>query len=266
MILLMAANAAAQESYVIDSVCQGAERIYRIEGEKSSDWIWKVHDADSTEVDIIANETGTGFSGINTDGDSIWGSEVEITWAVDTGTYYLSVEQTSNYISVVDGETYIHCVNHELGEVIVLPGPDAFAGDDIIACASDNVWLEGATASNYSEVIWTTFGDGGFSNPTVRRPTYFPGENDLATDSVTLSFTVIGQGWPGSCEPDVSTVTIFFSNPEVSFDVAPALCYGGNEGSVTATVTNGIEPYTFAWTGPDDFNRFGCRLVLPHSV
>ena len=36
LLLFMAANVAAQESIVIDSVCAGADRYYRTDGEKGS--------------------------------------------------------------------------------------------------------------------------------------------------------------------------------------------------------------------------------------
>ncbi len=208
MILLAVAHAAAQDPYVIDIVCQDAERTYRIDGEEGSTWIWKLHDADSVQIEL-ANETGTDFTGTDSFGNPIWGSEIIIPWAVDTGMYYLSVEQTSSF----------GCINHELGEVEVVPDPEAFAGNPIVACATDNIFLEEATAANYSELIWVTFGDGTFSDPGVRRPTYFPGEGDLAAGNVTLSLTAMGLGNAGSCEPAVSTIDITFI--EIFAEISP---------------------------------------------
>ena len=128
MILLVAAHAVAQENYVIDIVCPEAERTYRIEGEENSTWLWKLHDADSVQI-ALANEAGTDFTDVNTEGETVWGSEIEITWPDTAGTFYLTVEQTSSF----------GCINHELGEVIVIEGPEAFAGDSIFACADENV-------------------------------------------------------------------------------------------------------------------------------
>ncbi|SHJ21583.1 gliding motility-associated C-terminal domain-containing protein [Tangfeifania diversioriginum] len=256
MTLLIAANAAAGENYVIDIVCQGAERTYRINGEETSTWEWKLLDADSTEI-TLTNPTGTDFADMNTYGDSIWGSEITIVWPEDTtGTFYLSVEQTSNYVSVVDGETYMNCTNHELGEVEVIEGPEAFAGEDIIACTDENIFLEAASASNHSTVIWTTFSEGvkgTFSNENVLHPTYFPSDEDIAAGSVTLSLTAFGKGNPGTCEMDVSTVTITFSNPVIELTATNPVCFDENSGSISTNVSGGFGTYTYAWTGPGDF-------------
>ncbi|MBW6533743.1 MAG: gliding motility-associated C-terminal domain-containing protein [Mariniphaga sp.] len=241
MILLVAANAAAQESYVIDIVCQDAERTYRIDGEEGSTWLWKLLDADSTQI-ALANETGTDFSGTDSFGNPIRGSEIIIPWTVDTGMYYLSVEQTSTF----------GCINHELGEVEVVPVPEAFAGNPIVACATDNIFLEEATAANYSELIWVTFGDGTFSNPNAMRPTYFPGEGDLASGNVTLSLTAMGLGKAGTCQPAVSTIDITFI--EIFAEISPffaEVCEG------TAIQLNGNPSdnsefnFTHVWSGQD---------------
>ena len=123
MTLLAAASlATAQESYIIDSVCVGAERTYRINGEPGSTWIWKLHAADSTQI-ALSNPAGTDFEDIDSNGDSIWGSEITIPWDVEPGIYDLSTEQTSIF----------GCINHELGQVEVIPGAGAIAGDDLIA-------------------------------------------------------------------------------------------------------------------------------------
>lgn len=47
--------------------------------------------------------------------------------------------------------------------------------------------------------------------------------------------------------------TCFFTinlppRPEISFSNSPPFCHGGNDGSISATVTNGEPPYTFEWT------------------
>ncbi len=239
MILLVAANAAAQESYVIDIVCRDAERTYRIDGEEGSTWIWKLLDADSTQIEL-ANETGTDFTRTDSFGNTVWGSEITIAWALDTGLYYLSVEQTSSF----------GCINHELGEVQVVPDPEAFAGDDIVACSADNIFLENATAAHYSELIWMTFGDGAFSNPNAVKPTYFPGEGDLAAGNVTLSLMAIGLGNPGACEPAVSTIEISFI--EIFAEITPesaVVCEGTPVQLNGNPNANAGLNFTHSWTG-----------------
>ncbi|MGC9355107.1 MAG: SprB repeat-containing protein, partial [Mariniphaga sp.] len=250
MTLLVAAHAAAQDT--IDVVCQGADRFYRVDGVENSDWVWTLEN-EAGDTIITPVFTWNDFSDTDSDGNSIQGSEINIRWDVEPGTYSLSVEQTSNYISVVDGTTYIHCENHELGKVIVVPGPEAIAGDDILACAGDNVFLEGATASNYDSLRWETLGDGFFSDPKALHPTYFPGEGDIASGNVALSLIAFGQGYSGSCVPGVDMVTITFGQPEIVLSADIPLCYGDNSGTVAAAVSGGFGTYTYAWTGPDGF-------------
>ncbi|KAF0193786.1 MAG: Calx-beta domain-containing protein, partial [Bacteroidetes bacterium] len=107
---MIAANVAAQESYVIDIVCRGAERTYRIDGEPGSTWIWKIEAADGTVIDLT-NAKIRDFEDFDINGDPSSSSEITITWDVTHGTYNLSVEQTSTH----------GCVDHELGEIEVVP-------------------------------------------------------------------------------------------------------------------------------------------------
>ena len=48
--LVMAANLFAQESYVIDSACVGAERLYRRDGEKAYAYDWFIRDTSGLVV------------------------------------------------------------------------------------------------------------------------------------------------------------------------------------------------------------------------
>ncbi|SHF10455.1 gliding motility-associated C-terminal domain-containing protein [Mariniphaga anaerophila] len=239
IILLVAATKATGQ--VFDTVCRGAERTYRIDGEPGSTWVWQLEAEDGTIVTPSRFEWSD-FTDTR-DGLPIQGSEVIILWDIEPGIYSLSAEQTSSH----------DCVNNELGEVEVVPAPDAFAGNEILACAGQSIFLEEATASNYSVLIWTSFGDGTFSDASAVRPTYFPGENDLAAGSVTLSLAAIGRGSAGSCEPAISTVDVILSQPEIVLTASSQSCYGGNAGSVLASLSGGTGVYTYAWTGPDGF-------------
>ncbi|MBZ0243782.1 MAG: hypothetical protein K8F24_11240, partial [Bacteroidales bacterium] len=64
--------------------------------------------------------------------------------------------------------------------------PTAYAGPNNIFCESDSYTLSGATASNYSSVLWTTSGDGYFDDPTIVQATYFPGNGDSNYGEVSL--------------------------------------------------------------------------------
>jgi len=73
-------------------------------------------------------------------------------------------------------------------ELQVLALPEVDAGEDIYACNDDPVVLE-ALGQNYDAVIWTSFGDGEFSDPNSLLTEYYPGENDIA-DGVSLEVCV----------------------------------------------------------------------------
>ena len=68
----------------------------------------------------------------------------------------------------------------------------AHAGDDMIACDESAIKLKSAYAYDCDAVLWTTDGDGHFDNDTIANPTYFPGSQDLANESVTLTLSAFG--------------------------------------------------------------------------
>ncbi|KOH46635.1 Ig-like domain-containing protein [Sunxiuqinia dokdonensis] len=196
-LLAVTLGVAAQESYVIDEVCVGAERTYRIDGEEGSTWVWKLEASDGTEI-ILDNPTGTDFTDTDTDGDPVFGSEISITWNVLPGTYSISTEQTSLF----------GCINHELGEIEVFPVPIADAGSDYTICSGDSVLLGTATASDYSSLLWTTNGDGHFNDPSLLHPIYIPGGQEVQGESISLTLTAYGLSDGSGCAPAISSLTI----------------------------------------------------------
>jgi uncharacterized Zn ribbon protein len=64
----------------------------------------------------------------------------------------------------------------------------ANAGADASICAGQTYTLAGI-ASNYTNLEWTTSGDGTFNDNTILTPVYTPGTGDIATGSVTLTLT-----------------------------------------------------------------------------
>lgn len=213
--LLLAANLAAQESYVIDLVCQGAVRTYRIEGWEGSVWEWKIRATDGTEV-LISQPTGIDFTASDEEGHFIQGSETTIVWNVAPGNYSLSTRQTSTH----------GCVSHELGEVEVFPAPEADVQKDIILCNGEPVLLDQVTANFYSSLFWETNGDGTFSNTTTLNPTYTPGAADVTAGSAVLTLRANGMGLATSCEAAVSSLTIKFSNLMTAIVAETDVCEG----------------------------------------
>lgn len=70
----------------------------------------------------------------------------------------------------------------------VLPTADA-GPDDEICLNTPSYQVAGATASNYTTVLWTTSGDGSFADATLLNPVYSPGTNDRTAGTVDLTMT-----------------------------------------------------------------------------
>ncbi|MEL6357129.1 MAG: hypothetical protein AAFQ37_09390, partial [Bacteroidota bacterium] len=75
--------------------------------------------------------------------------------------------------------------------LILESAPTADAGSDEEICAGDEFRIiESSTipsVTNISDLIWSTAGDGNFSNNVVLAPRYFPGPDDILNGSVVLT-------------------------------------------------------------------------------
>lgn len=67
----------------------------------------------------------------------------------------------------------------------IIPEPTINAGDDETICETANLQLNG-NASDYDEVMWSTSGDGTFSDNNNLSTIYFPGTDDLLNQSVQI--------------------------------------------------------------------------------
>jgi hypothetical protein len=66
--------------------------------------------------------------------------------------------------------------------------PDVDAGEDAIIC-NDEAYVLDATAQNYLSILWTSSGDGTFSNAYIKNPQYTPGQTDVEMGEVTLTLS-----------------------------------------------------------------------------
>jgi len=123
-ILLAVAFGAAGQGYVIDSVCQGTERHYRIDGETGSTYTWTLTDPQGT-ITTLPETADT----------------VTINWSKFPGEYILSTLQTS-----------IHgCDSLELGTIKVFENPE-ITGIQLFAATNylDNGYVIGNTGNTSS--------------------------------------------------------------------------------------------------------------------
>ncbi|WP_297085572.1 Ig-like domain-containing protein [uncultured Draconibacterium sp.] len=239
--LLMAANVLAQETYVIDSVCVGATRTYRIDGEEGDTYEWNIYRLPDSS--LYASEVPyLDFMDLDRPavGDTTYGSEIDQLWD-DEGEFDVWVLHWS-----VHG-----CDTFEVGRVKVFPTPGAMAGPDQVVCSMEDIVLTADTAWNHSSLFWTSTGDGTFSDSTALHPTYYLGPTDSLAGSVQLIITAYGLADNITCEPAIDTVEYLFSNPDIAFVVTDLLCYGDSSAAIKANITDGIAPYNFSWTGPN---------------
>lgn len=92
--------------------------------------------------------------------------------------------------------------------------PSASAGENLAICDYESVTLEMAGAENYSELLWSTSGDGTFDDPSAMNPVYIPGEMDIMEGSATLTITAMN--YPCSDFSDEVILTIHATEiPEI---------------------------------------------------
>ena len=87
----------------------------------------------------------------------------------------------------------------------IIPAPTAYAGSNDVICEDNPYPLSLATATNQVSVLWTTSGDGTFTNASSLNPDYTPGPNDIIAGTVDLTLTVTGNS---ACPDDVSIMTL----------------------------------------------------------
>jgi hypothetical protein len=89
--------------------------------------------------------------------------------------------------------------------------PLANAGNDVTACQGTQVSVSGSVQYN-SGVLWTTSGDGSFSNAQQLATSYNPGNNDIQLGTVTLTLTA-GAQQPCTVSAADQLVVTIFKNP-----------------------------------------------------
>ena len=170
--------------------------------------------------------TWDGFNGSN--GTPQYGNNNTInTW------WYANRDQASANLNMPD---YIYAV-----------GPT----NPIYASPSNPIQVDGSfwwkNDGQYGdEVLWSTSGDGTFSENPSPSCTYNPGPNDLALGYVDITFTP---------DPDENCVTpsytfrIIFCTLDASVITEDVSCFGASDGSIAVTASNGTPPYQYSING-----------------
>ena len=149
----------------------------------------------TTSGDGIFTNGTSGTSDYTPGSTDILNGSVVLTWIV-TGTAPSSLVCVSASSSMT---------------LTIVPAPTAFTGPNDVICENTPYSLSSATATNQLSVLWTTSGDGTFTNSSSLNPDYIPGTNDIIAGAVDLTLSLTGNS---PCLSIVSTMTLtVISNP-----------------------------------------------------
>ncbi len=128
--------------------------------------------------------------------------------------------------------------------VNVTQPPAAWAGNDTLICSNQQLFINNwSTASNYSSLIWSSSGTGGFSPSNTLNTTYTPSLADIGQGLVELRLTAHGLSPCGD-----STHSFFLTiAPQTEANAGPDtnLCAGQ---SLDLTLASALYANSFQWS------------------
>lgn len=88
----------------------------------------------------------------------------------------------------------------------ILKPSTAVAGANTAICSGTIYTMSGAAATNYSQIQWTSSGNGTFSNPNILFADYTPSAEDILNGAVTLTLNASNQACPIATSSKVLTI------------------------------------------------------------
>ncbi|MEI7662690.1 MAG: PKD domain-containing protein, partial [Bacteroidota bacterium] len=166
-------------------------------------------------------------------------------------------QTAGTYIVIATGNAS-PCSDTMAGPVIITPGPLTNAGNDTSICATYNLQLSGHS-SNYSSVLWSTMGDGTFTNPAILNPVYTPGPSDNLAGLVRLVLSANGSP---------ACLSAFASDTMVATINALPIVNAGADDTVCSTQTaalNGVVQHTSSvhWKTSGDGTFDNANILNP---
>ncbi len=134
----------------------------------------------------------------------------------------------------------------DLVTIVINPAPTVNAGADQVVCAATpQVQLTATLGGSANGGAWV--GGAGVFAPgrSSFNPTYTPTPGEVASGSVTLTFTTNDPAGP--CGPVSDQVKITFAQPTVTVPNR-IVCDGVAPVELCANAANGLAPYTYLWS------------------
>lgn len=136
--------------------------------------------------------------------------------------------------------------------------PEAFAGETTAICHGNNIELVASDASNYSALLWSTSGDGTFSDATLMHPVYSPGATDMASGMAALTLTAEGNGGCAAASHAIELTINALPTATISGD--QTICEG-QSATLTFELT-GSAPWIITLADMDPVNATATPMVL----
>lgn len=148
-----------------------------------------------------------------------------------------------------------------------------FAGPDITICENQQAQLS-AIVVNESSIIWTTSGDGYFSNVFIPNPVYYPGNGDINSGLVTLTITAYdnsGNSASDQIQLNIQKLPLVYSGPSLQLCQPQFIQLNGTLQNTSLcqwfTSGDGVfshinQPVTKYYPGPGDFSNGYVQLTL----
>lgn len=130
--------------------------------------------------------------------------------------------------------------------ITIIENPEAFAGNDATICEIANLQLNGA-ATNFDDILWTSSGDGTFSDPNNLSTIYHPGENDIQ-NTLTHIMLIAEPLFPCLLQKVDSLVTFYEFLPDAFAGNDLSICENDNL-QLSGDATNFDE---ILWTSSGD--------------
>jgi uncharacterized repeat protein (TIGR01451 family) len=118
---------------------------------------------------------------------------------------------------------YSVCDNVSASMVLsITPKAEIYTATNLVNCLGGSYAFQGVSVANSTGILWTSSGDGSFSDDAIANPVYTPGAGDLMAGSVVLTITAQSEA---PCSP-VSQQIILTYAPELTADITQPSCNG----------------------------------------